>query len=136
VLLLLLVYSLFVINGIKAARCGLRFFCDNIAFLGNKCALVLDFLQANIEDSKDENPERGNWSHKVDFMLSAIGFAVGLGNIWRFPFRAYQNGGGERIMITVFYCTSCIAFFFYLYCLPVCLYVNFVCSLCCRIQIK
>ena len=63
---------------------------------------ILDLLQANIEDSKDENKERGNWSNKMDFILSAIGFAVGLGNIWRFPFRAYQNGGGQRIMPVLF----------------------------------
>lgn len=43
-------------------------------------------------------PQRAEWTGQLGFIVSAIGSAVGLGNIWRFPGVAYENGGGAFLI--------------------------------------
>ena len=42
---------------------------------------------------------RGQWGSKIGFILAAAGSAVGLGNIWRFPYVTGENGGAAFVVI-------------------------------------
>jgi len=45
--------------------------------------------------------DRGNFSSKLGFIMAAAGSAVGLGNIWKFPYEAGQNGGAAFLLVYI-----------------------------------
>ncbi|XP_055685585.1 sodium-dependent nutrient amino acid transporter 1-like isoform X1 [Lutzomyia longipalpis] len=51
------------------------------------------------ESEAQEGAEnRATWGNSIEFLMSCISMSVGLGNIWRFPFIAYENGGGAFLI--------------------------------------
>ena len=47
------------------------------------------------EAMNDEDVQEGEtWGNKAQYVLATLGFSVGFGNVWRFPYLCQKNGGG------------------------------------------
>lgn len=73
---------------------------------GNKTTVngngVAPKTDLNVSVKGDSTVEHGHdrptWGNSIEFLLSCISMSVGLGNIWRFPFTAFENGGGAFLI--------------------------------------
>ncbi|XP_070802898.1 sodium-dependent neutral amino acid transporter B(0)AT2 [Pituophis catenifer annectens] len=52
----------------------------------------------DVEEGSDVEDERPAWNSKLQYILAQVGFSVGLGNVWRFPYLCQKNGGGAYLV--------------------------------------
>jgi NSS family neurotransmitter:Na+ symporter len=88
----------------ECALCG-TFWCPLILIYEVDRALVLQHGQRR-RKALSEFKQHDNWSSRSTFLLAAVGAAVGLGNIWKFPYIAGANGGSAFVLVYLL----CIAF--------------------------
>ncbi|XP_034038427.1 sodium- and chloride-dependent betaine transporter-like [Thalassophryne amazonica] len=66
-----------------------------------------------IEDDTSQNhpapklKERGQWATKSEYFFSVVGEIVGVGNVWRFPYLCFKNGGGAFLVPYVLFLFAC-----------------------------
>ncbi|XP_014476331.1 PREDICTED: sodium-dependent nutrient amino acid transporter 1-like [Dinoponera quadriceps] len=79
---------------------------DNVAFQNDEPRVDKTYLSGDVTsfdvhsgaESSGKQHERATWNNSIEFLMSCIAVSVGFGNIWRFPFTAYENGGGAFLI--------------------------------------
>lgn len=64
----------------------------------SETSIQLQQIDGLSQDELIEPYKRDTWGRGIEFLFSCIAMSVGLGNIWRFPFKAYENGGGAFLL--------------------------------------
>ncbi|XP_077428886.1 sodium- and chloride-dependent GABA transporter 2-like [Vanacampus margaritifer] len=64
-------------------------------------------------EAASKGQEREQWSSKIEYAFAMAGNIIGLGNVWRFPYLCYKNGGGVFLVpYLLFFCTCGVPLFF------------------------
>ncbi|XP_062240750.1 sodium- and chloride-dependent GABA transporter ine [Platichthys flesus] len=71
---------------------------DTAADEGDRAARKSLDLKVIAEKTVDAEPQRPTWGSRLEFILASVGYAVGLGNVWRFPYLCYSSGGGAFLI--------------------------------------
>lgn len=69
-----------------------------------KSELIVDVQEekdTDAEDGSETDDERPAWNSKLQYILAQVGFSVGLGNVWRFPYLCQKNGGGKLCLFAL-----------------------------------
>lgn len=73
--------------------------CEDKTGFSPSC-LDMSNTKCATKDKQWKVEERGQWSKKIEFILAVAGVTVGLGNVWRFPYLCYKNGGGKNLIFS------------------------------------
>ncbi|GFS23256.1 sodium- and chloride-dependent glycine transporter 1-like [Elysia marginata] len=86
---------------------------DNSDRHDEKAVLALE-IEISPCNGVEREEEREQWTRGLDFILSLIGYAVGVSNLWRFPYLVLRNGGGAFLIPFFFFLFLCGIPLFYL----------------------
>lgn len=91
-------------NGVELGTVNAGFEADEDARKAAEAAAAAGAAAQHLKEisvgevQNPDEPTRQQWSSPMEFLMSCIAMSVGLGNIWRFPFTAYENGGGAFLI--------------------------------------
>ncbi|KAH0551836.1 sodium- and chloride-dependent GABA transporter 2-like [Cotesia glomerata] len=73
--------------------------CEAVGCTGDEFMRGVKRLSVKVTEAVMKKPkERKGWANKAEFVMSCMGYAIGIGNVWRFPFLVYKNGGGAFLI--------------------------------------